>query len=155
MLVLLGVYYDVPWEFVRMHANTDFAILPPEYFWLADTCESPCLVLSFSRIMMQFLIRKWQPTPVFLPGESHGWRSLVGYTVHGVAKSRTRLSERLHSLSHCDLWRCLKNPCSHVVLGIMVCLWISEVGCVSTCYVCVKLFFSIFSDNIFNLFYFE
>ena len=21
---------------------------------------------------------KWQPTPVFLPGESHGWRSLVG-----------------------------------------------------------------------------
>ena len=23
--------------------------------------------------------RKWQPTPVFLPGESHGRRSLVGY----------------------------------------------------------------------------
>ena len=23
--------------------------------------------------------RKWQPTPVLLPGESHGWRSLVGY----------------------------------------------------------------------------
>ena len=23
--------------------------------------------------------RTWQPTPVFLPGESHGWRSLVGY----------------------------------------------------------------------------
>ena len=23
--------------------------------------------------------RKWQPTPVFLPGKSHGWRSLVGY----------------------------------------------------------------------------
>jgi len=21
----------------------------------------------------------WQPTPVFLPGESHGQRSLVGY----------------------------------------------------------------------------
>ena len=28
----------------------------------------------------------WQPTPVFLPVESHGWRSLVGYTFHGVAK---------------------------------------------------------------------
>ena len=24
--------------------------------------------------------RKWQPTPVFLPGESHGQRSLVGYS---------------------------------------------------------------------------
>ena len=24
--------------------------------------------------------KKWQPTPVFLPGESHGQRSLVGYS---------------------------------------------------------------------------
>ena len=24
--------------------------------------------------------RKWQPTPVFLPGESHGQRSLVGFS---------------------------------------------------------------------------
>ena len=22
--------------------------------------------------------RQWHPTPVFLPGKSHGWRSLVG-----------------------------------------------------------------------------
>ena len=26
---------------------------------------------------------KWQPTPVFLPGESHGQRSLVGYSPQG------------------------------------------------------------------------
>ena len=32
--------------------------------------------------------RKWQPTPVFLPGKSVGQRSLVGYIVHGVAKSQ-------------------------------------------------------------------
>ena len=37
--------------------------------------------------------RKWQPTPVFLPGESHGQRSLAGFTVHGVAKNWTRLSD--------------------------------------------------------------
>ena len=24
--------------------------------------------------------RAWQPTPVLLPGESHGWRSLAGYS---------------------------------------------------------------------------
>ena len=24
--------------------------------------------------------RKWQPTPVFLPGKSHGQRSLAGYS---------------------------------------------------------------------------
>ena len=27
--------------------------------------------------------RKWQPTPVLLPGESHGKRSLVGYSPWG------------------------------------------------------------------------
>ena len=30
--------------------------------------------------------RKWQPTPVFLPGKSHGQRSLTGYIVHKVTK---------------------------------------------------------------------
>ena len=35
--------------------------------------------------------RKWQSTTVFLSGESHGRRSLVGYNPW-VAKSRTRLS---------------------------------------------------------------
>ena len=36
--------------------------------------------------------RKWQPTPVLVPGKSHGQRSLAA-TVHGNAKGRTRLSE--------------------------------------------------------------
>ena len=31
--------------------------------------------------------RKWQPTPVFLPGEFHGQRSLVGYSPWGRKKS--------------------------------------------------------------------
>ena len=32
---------------------------------------------------------KWQPTPVFLPGESHGRRSLVGYSPRGRKESDT------------------------------------------------------------------
>src|SRR5574341_1377791 len=36
--------------------------------------------------------RKWQPTPVFLPGESQGWRSLVGCSPW-VSKSQTQLSD--------------------------------------------------------------
>ena len=36
--------------------------------------------------------RQWHPTPVLLPGKSHGWRSLEA-AVHGVTKSRTRLSD--------------------------------------------------------------
>ena len=38
--------------------------------------------------------RKWQPAPVFLPGESHGQRSLVGYSPRGRKESDT--TERLH-----------------------------------------------------------
>ena len=30
---------------------------------------------------------EWLPSSVFLPGEFHGQRSLVGYKVHGLAKS--------------------------------------------------------------------
>ena len=41
--------------------------------------------------------RKWQPTPVFLSGESHGQRSLVGYSPQGHKDSDT--TERLHLLS--------------------------------------------------------
>ena len=36
--------------------------------------------------------RIWHPTPIFLPGKSHGQRSLVGCSPWG-AKSRTRLSD--------------------------------------------------------------
>ena len=31
--------------------------------------------------------RRWQPTPVFLPGKSHGQRSLVGYSPWGLKGS--------------------------------------------------------------------
>ena len=33
--------------------------------------------------------RAWQPTPVFLPGESHGQRSLEGYSPQGHKESDT------------------------------------------------------------------
>ena len=41
--------------------------------------------------------RKWQSTPVFLPGESHGRRGLVGYSPRGRKESDT--TERLHLTS--------------------------------------------------------
>ena len=37
--------------------------------------------------------REWLPTPVFLHGEFHGQRSLVGAAVHGIANSWIRLSD--------------------------------------------------------------
>ena len=39
--------------------------------------------------------RKWQPTPIFLPGESHGQKSLVGYGLWGCKESD--ISEHMHT----------------------------------------------------------
>jgi len=43
--------------------------------------------------------RKWQSTPVLLPGKSHGQRSLVGYSPWGRKESDT--TEQLHFHFHC------------------------------------------------------
>ena len=48
--------------------------------------------------------RKWQPTPVFLPGESQGQRSLVGCHLWG--RTESDMTERLSSSSSssCFWW---------------------------------------------------
>ena len=38
--------------------------------------------------------RRWHPTPVLLPGKSHGWRSLIGCSPWGHEESD--MTERLH-----------------------------------------------------------
>ena len=38
--------------------------------------------------------RQWQPTPVLLPGKSHGWRSLVGCSPW--CREESDMTERLH-----------------------------------------------------------
>ena len=49
--------------------------------------------------------RAWQPTPVFLPGESHGQRSLVGYSPWG-RRVRHNWSDlaHMHSCSGARGW---------------------------------------------------
>ena len=76
---------------------------------------------SFDKLSQYRLLnwrKQWHPTPVFLPGKSHGWRSLVGCSPWG--REESDMTERLHfhfSLScigegngnplQCS---CLKNP---------------------------------------------
>ena len=47
--------------------------------------------------------RKWQPTPVFLPGESQGWRSLLGCHLWGRTETdtteATQQQQQQHGLS--------------------------------------------------------
>ena len=50
--------------------------------------------------------RQWQPTPVFLPGESQGQRSLVGCRL-GVTQSWTRLMRLSSSSSSMTM----RQPC--------------------------------------------
>ena len=50
--------------------------------------------------------RSWQPTPVFLPGESYGQRSLVGYSPGGCKESDTiectHTCVHTHTHTHCS-----------------------------------------------------
>ena len=75
-------------------------------------------VTSLSLFTFMHWRRKWQPTPVFLPGESQGWWGLVGCRLWGRTESDT--TERPHF--HFSLSRfgegngnpfqcsCLENP---------------------------------------------
>ena len=64
-------------------------------FWWLSGKESACNTGSCRRCRFDPWVRKipwrraWQPTPVFLPGESHGQRSLVGYIPWGHKESGT------------------------------------------------------------------
>ena len=62
--------------------------------------------------------RQWHPTPVLLPGKSHGWRSLVGCSPWGHQESDMTARLRFHFSLSCTgegngnplQWSCLENP---------------------------------------------
>ena len=72
--------------------DTCIPFLSLSCFYLAFLC-----VTSLSLFTFMHWRRKWQPTPVFLPGESQG-RGNWWTAICGVAQSRTRL-KRLSSSS--------------------------------------------------------
>ena len=74
--------------------------------------------ISILRYSAFFWRRLWHPTPVLLPGKSHGWRSLVGCSPWGCKESD--MTERLpfHFSLSCIgegngnplQYSCLENP---------------------------------------------
>ena len=76
--------------------------------------------------------RKWQPTPVFLPGESQGWGAWWA-AIYGVTQGQTwlkRLSSRSSSSQtifesdHTILYshQQLSEPCQHLVISLFLIL---------------------------------
>ena len=64
--------------------------------------------------------RSWQPTPVFLPGESRGQSNLAGYSPW-VHKSWTQLSHLAHT--HSATWNLVIFLSE--IIGIMPAYWLS------------------------------
>ena len=71
----------------------DIATLPKVGFPGVSECKEsacPCRRPRFhSWVRTISWRRKWQPTPVFLPEEFHGQRSLAGYSPRGHKESDT------------------------------------------------------------------
>ena len=63
--------------------------------WLINSSQSKQAASLNKNLGLETLWRRqWHPTPVLLPGKSHGWRSLVGCSPWGRWESDT--TERLH-----------------------------------------------------------
>ena len=50
---------------------------------------------------------KWQPTPVLFPGESHGWKILLGYSPWG--HKELDMTERLHFMHFLSPPKCTRD----------------------------------------------
>ena len=79
-----------PCELYSLHYSRHFGLKRPK---LRDFPGHPAVKTSLSNAGGAGSIpgrrRKWQPTPVFLPGESQGHRSLVGCRLWGPTESDT------------------------------------------------------------------
>ena len=84
--------------FIRWHNYWSFRMAPPSstLAWKIPWTEEPGRLQSMGSLRVRhnwatslslftfmYWRSKWQPTPVFLPGESQGWGSLVGCRIWG------------------------------------------------------------------------
>ena len=105
---VLALFLTLVWEYL----SSDYEV------W-CFTC------ISFQMLYMKLERRQWHPTPVLLPGKSHGRRRLVGFSPWGREESDT--TEQLHF--HFLLSRigggngnslqcsCLENPRDRSLVG--------------------------------------
>ena len=93
-------------------------------------------VTSLSLFAFMHWRRKWQPTPVFLPGESQGQRSLVGGHLWDHTESdTTEVTQQqqqqqqqclLNLTTSLHLPVCFISLCFHMLVIIMLCFELEE-----------------------------
>ena len=75
--------------------------------------------------------RKWQPTPVFLPGESQGWGSLVGCCLWGHTESDMTEATQQQQTPHIrGMIQCMSFCVWSISLSIISSRYIHVVACV-------------------------
>ena len=131
-LRLAFVLSIIPLSFIQSIVcikNLFFSLLLARIPWKIPWTEEPGRLLSMGSLRVghdwatslslftsMHWRRKWQPTPVFLPGESQGQGSLVGCPVYGVAQGRTRLKWLSSSSSSRIPWYGYNTVCLTVHL---------------------------------------
>ena len=93
------VYISIPklriYVFLHEMDNQQSVEIQKSQTLISDTVSWFGVIYSFL-----FWRRKWQSTPVFLPGKSHRQRSLVGATVRGISESDTSWQLNHHHQQH-------------------------------------------------------
>ena len=105
--------HSIPYIYIYIYIHTYIYRMQ---LWISAKCYF--YIFNIVITAMHIRRRQWHPTPVLLPGKSHGWRSLVGYSPWGCKESD--MTERLHfhfslacigegngNLLQCS---CLENP---------------------------------------------
>ena len=113
MFCIYKIYFFIILRFLLMLFNVLLHFSP-----LSNTTIHLVFILHPTALLLTEKPMAWHPTPVLLPGQSHGWRSLVGCSPWGCYESDT--TERLHfhfslscageghgNPSQCS---CLENP---------------------------------------------
>ena len=78
--------------------------------------------------------RKWQPTPVFLPGESQGWRSLVGCHLWGGTELHTTNATQQQEQQQLALMMCQHLFMQMVTKNFLKWMWLYQFIVLGTVY---------------------
>ena len=106
---------------MNLHIHFIPAFLEIYQFWLTQRQKLNSYASSLMTLVLHYTKtqrKQWHPTPVLLPGKSHGWRSLVGCRPWGREESDTTERLPFHFSLSCigegngnpPQCSCLENP---------------------------------------------